>query len=94
VVGNIVIGACVGKLAELLDCVVMYAPPAVTTVQGSGAGLELSSLDPGHAVIVLQTLFCFNDQDASGHVFLIIDDDSTTWLRQALARFLAAYGQG
>jgi chemotaxis protein CheC len=93
-VGNIVIGACVGKLAELLDCVVMYAPPAVTTLQAGGAGLELLTLDPSHSVIVLQTLFCFNDQDASGHVFLIIDDGSASWLRQALARFLASYGQG
>ncbi len=93
-VGNIVIGACVGKLAELLDCVVMYAPPAVSTLQAGGGGLELLTLDPSHSVIVLQTLFCFNDQDASGHVFLIIDDDSAAWLRQALARFLASYGQG
>jgi chemotaxis protein CheC len=92
-VGNIIMGACVGKLSELLRCVVSYSPPGLMVHDATRAGVRLGAFDPACSVIVLQTLFCFGDQGAGGHVLLVISDESFQWLKAALADFVASYAQ-
>ena len=90
-VGNIVIGACVGKLAELLGTVVTYTPPSVAVDGQPADSLHAGLFDGESSAVVLRTLFRFAQQDLDGFVFLVSSSESIQWLRGALARFMARY---
>jgi len=90
-VGNILIGACVGKIAELLKDVVTYTPPVVAVEKGYQESLSGSRYDPDNTAIVLKTDFCFDERDISGFLFLVTSNDSVDWLREALRLFIEQY---
>jgi len=90
-VGNILIGACVGKLAELLDDRVTYSPPLVTVEGDPLASLAKDVWAPETTAIVLKTLFRFHGRNVKGFLFLVTSQDSIDWLRTALAAFLGRY---
>jgi chemotaxis protein CheC len=90
-VGNILIGACVGKLAELLDDTVTYSPPLVTVEGEQSAALAGDMWEPGTTAIVLKTVFRFNGRNVKGFLFLVTSQDSIQWLRTALAGFLGRH---
>jgi chemotaxis protein CheC len=90
-VGNILIGACVGKLAELLGTAVTYSPPRVVVESKFEVPLPRMLFDSGSSAIVLKTDFCFNDRNVQGYMFLVTSQESILWLKQALADFLAQY---
>lgn len=90
-VGNILIGACIGKIAELLGDVITYSPPRVV-VERSQRGIIADTLfAPGHLAIVLRTMFEFNDRNVSGYLFIITTEESFAWLKTALHQFLEQY---
>ncbi|MBU0730625.1 MAG: chemotaxis protein CheC [Proteobacteria bacterium] len=91
-VGNILIGACVGKIAELLDDVVSYSPPNVTVQRISKQPILERLADPEKHAIFMKTVFQFEDKDVSGALFLISGQDSLTWLKTALNNFMAKFG--
>jgi chemotaxis protein CheC len=90
-VGNIVIGACVSKLAELLSDMVSYLPPRFISragVQGSFSG----ALFEGEShVILLKTLFQFEARNVSGYLFLVNSYESMQWLKKAIGEFIDGY---
>ncbi len=90
-VGNILVGACVGKIAELLGDVVNYSPPRL--IDGNLADRVLSHdiFDPKNIVIILHTIFRFSGNTASGCLFLVTSHESVSWLKQALRTFLSQY---
>lgn len=90
-IGNILVGACVGKVAELLGDVVSYQPPRV--LSGNLADIHISegAFDPEDAVIVLQTVFHFSGRHVSGYLFLITSHDSINRLKQALHNFVRQF---
>jgi chemotaxis protein CheC len=90
-VGNILIGACVGKVAELLDTSVTYCPPTVAQEFVPGEALPTNIWEPGTTAIVLKTLFRFSGRNVNGLLFLVTSQDSLEWLRKALAAFLGRY---
>ena len=90
-VGNILIGACVGKVAQLLEDTVTYCPPRVAQEFVKGEALPLNMWEPGTTAIVLKTLFRFSGRNVSGFLFLVTSQDSLEWLRKALASFLGRY---
>jgi chemotaxis protein CheC len=90
-VGNILIGACVGKVAELLQDVVTYSPPRVIVENNPHDAIPESLFDPSYSAIVLKTVFCFNERDVSGLLFLVTSQESIGWLKQALVAFLEQY---
>jgi chemotaxis protein CheC len=89
-IGNILIGACIGKLAELLGDVTTYSPPRVV-VEKSLHGVYESLLDPDSMAIVLRTVFEFNEKNISGYMFVLTKQESFAWLKQALHKFLEQY---
>jgi len=89
-IGNILIGACIGKLAELLGDVTTYSPPRVL-VEKSLHGLYENLLDPDSMAIVLRTVFEFNEKNISGYMFVLTKQESFAWLKQALHKFLEQY---
>jgi chemotaxis protein CheC len=90
-VGNILIGACVGKLAELLKDVVTYTPPMVVVERDYGVAISENRYDPNNAAIVLKTDFCFDEGDVSGFLFLVTSHESVTWMKEALRLFIEQY---
>jgi chemotaxis protein CheC len=92
-VGNILIGACVGKLAELLGDVIQYSPPRVLVENKPNDALHQNLYDPGCSAIILKTMFRFNDKDIGGLLFLVTSHESIGWLKGALANFMAKYDE-
>ncbi len=90
-VGNILIGACVGKVAELLRDVVSYAPPRVIVENSPREAVSSELFDQQAAVVVMKTVFSFEQRAISGYLFLINDGESLSWLKTALHRFLDQY---
>ena len=90
-VGNILIGACVGKVAELLQDVVTYSPPRVILENNPNDAIPESLFNSSYTAIVLKTLFCFNERDVNGLLFLVTSQESIAWLKQALSAFLEQY---
>jgi chemotaxis protein CheC len=90
-VGNILISACIGKIAELLGDVITYSPPRVVIDQSLRGVVYDNMNDPDNLAIVLRTVFEFNQKNVSGYMFIITKQESFTWLKAALHRFLAQY---
>jgi len=90
-VGNILVGACVGKVAELLGDVVTYSPPRILIGNLSDTNVSRTLLEPGNCVVILQTVFHFGSQDVQGYLFLVASHESVGWLRQALRAFMSRY---
>ncbi len=90
-VGNILIGACVSKIAELLGNTVIYSPPRVIVENRSGNMAIDNLFDPGSMAVTLRTVFHFQDQEVSCFLFLICNWESISWLKKALNEFLKPY---
>jgi len=90
-VGNILIGACVGKVAELLKDMVTYSPPRVIIENHPSVSMPDTLFDPDNSAIILKTVFCFNERDVNGFLFLITSHNSVAWLKKALADFMEQY---
>ncbi|MFW9804675.1 MAG: chemotaxis protein CheC, partial [Candidatus Thorarchaeota archaeon] len=90
-VGNILIAACVGKLAELLQDVVNYTPPLVLEEKDYNDAISSGHYDPDKTAIVLKTDFAFESGNVSGFLFLITSNESIKWLKDALQFFIEQY---
>jgi len=90
-VGNILIGACVGKLAELLHDVVTYTPPLVLVEKKYEEAISSGHYDPEKTAIVLKTDFVFESGNVSGFLFLVTSNESIKWLKEALQLFIEQY---
>jgi len=90
-VGNILIGACVGKLSELLRDVVTYTPPMVIVEKDYREAISNGHYDEDKKAIILKTDFRFDEGDVSGFLFLVTNNDSVRWLKEALRTFIEQY---
>lgn len=90
-VGNILIGACVGKVAELLKDIVTYTPPVVVLERHYEDAFSENDFDPNQTAIVLKTDFNFSEGNISGFLFLVTSNDSIQWLKDALQIFIEQY---
>lgn len=90
-VGNILIGACIGKIAELLGDVITYSPPRVVVERSQRSAIADTLFTPDYLAIVLRTMFEFNEKNVSGYLFIITTEDSFSWLKTALHEFVAQY---
>ena len=90
-IGNILIGACIGKIAELLGDVTTYSPPRVVVENGLRGVVYDNLSDPDNLAIVLRTVFEFNDKNVSGFMFILTKQESFAWLKTALYKFLEQY---
>jgi len=90
-VGNILIGASVSKVAELLDDVVSYRPPRIVVESKPGDIVDWDLAEPEGPAILMRTVFSFDNRDISGLLFLIPSYKSFEWLKKALYAFLEQY---
>jgi len=94
-VGNILIGACVGKVAELLDDIVSFSQPRLLSsivIDNLSKDTVTPMLDePGKYAVLMKTVFHLEDKDISGFLFLIANHDSMKWLKTALNIFMEKF---
>jgi len=87
-VGNILIGACVSKLAAMLKESVIYEPPAIAFKDTIKTGFYNRLLKPDNCAIVLRTSFRFEADDISCYFFLVTSESSLIWLKKAINDYL------
>jgi len=88
-IANIMIGACIGKIAEMLETIVTYSPPILT-----GRDLQYllhESYDQSMKAIVLKTVFSFENKAINGFLLTITSPASIAWIKTALANFMENY---
>lgn len=90
-ISNILIGACVGKISDLLDTMVSYTPPELLSLEKTDYSFLLKHFDTEQRAIVMKTLFQFDEQNISGLLLIMTNDQSIDWLKKALHAFLNAY---
>lgn len=90
-ISNILIGACVGKISELLNTVVSYTPPELLSLGNSDYSFLVKHFEMDQTAIVMKTLFQFDEQDINGLLLIMTNYSSADWLRNALHDFMSAY---
>lgn len=90
-VGNIIIGACVGKVAEMLGDVVGYAPPRFYSHDQIHDTLDDILNQDSSFAILFKTVFNFENQNVSGYLFLVCQQEIMPWIKQAITEFLSQY---
>jgi chemotaxis protein CheC len=90
-VGNILIGACIGKITELLSDFVTYDPPRLIAQDLSQSTPAQFPVDEDSFAISIRTVFRFEQQNVEGYLFLITKQRSIKWLKKALQTFLESF---
>ena len=90
-VGNILIGACVGKLFELLDGVSTFFPPRAIVGEVFNESFILKEFDKDDYAITLQTNFRFEDRDIAGYLFLLNHQKTVGHVKKALKKYMEKY---
>ena len=90
-IGNILIGACVGKVSELLGTFVTYSPPQVLQGEANDYNYLIEHFDPQQTAIVMKTIFTFQEKDINGFLLILTNHESIDWLRKALHEFMDSY---
>jgi chemotaxis protein CheC len=91
-IGNIIIGACVGKIAEMLNDVVTYQPPRYFSGPVGTELIERQLQASGSLALVFKTIFHFDKQDVCGLLFLVTGENSAGWLKGAVDELLGGLG--
>lgn len=90
-ISNIIMGACISKIAELLKDVVSYSPPRYYAQAQIHGALEEAFSGKESFAIFFKTTFHFMEFDASGFLFLISDQSTLEWLKKAIDEYLNQY---
>ncbi|MBN1604840.1 MAG: chemotaxis protein CheC [Chitinispirillaceae bacterium] len=90
-IGNILIGACVGKISELLNTAVIYSPPKAIIGKSTEFDSFIDSFVPLQTVIAMKTVFKFLQKDINGFIVVLTDQESIKWLKTALDKFMESY---
>ncbi len=88
-IGNILIGACVGKMIELLKSSLTYMPPR--SIVGEDFQSLQETFEPGSYALLLKTDFGFEDRNVSGYLFLVFSQESIDPLKNAMKNFMSQY---
>lgn len=88
-IGNIVIGVCVSRIAELTGDVVTYLPPRIISGSTYASDFPKGLFEGDHYVIILKTIFHFEGRDIDGFMFLINSYESVAWLKKSIADYIA-----
>ncbi|MDD2897651.1 MAG: chemotaxis protein CheC [Desulfuromonadaceae bacterium] len=90
-ISNIIMGACISKIAGLLKDVVSYSPPRYYSQDQIHSTLQSAFADKESFAIFFKTMFHFKEFDASGFLFLISDQTTLAWLKVAIEDYLSQY---
>ena len=95
-VGNIIISACVGHIAEILKESVTYFPPrhfrAKSQNMLSKNMFDGDNLTEASIIVSFKTVFQFEEHDVTGYMFLISQTETLDWIKMAIKDYLELYG--
>ena len=78
-IGNILIGACMSKLFDLLHLYINFFPPRIIEVTREFRQFfDEESFNANSNIITLKTTFKFEDKNITGHLFIITNNDSSS----------------
>jgi chemotaxis protein CheC len=90
-ISNIIMSACISKIAGMLGDVVNYSPPRFYSQDQIDATLKEAFSGDEIFAIFFKTVFHFKEFDASGFLFLISNYNSLEWLKKAIDDYLNQY---
>ncbi|MBF0606722.1 MAG: chemotaxis protein CheC [Candidatus Magnetobacterium sp. LHC-1] len=90
-IGNILIGTCVSKMAELIGESVIYQPPVVVHSNLISTNLYASIFDASQLALTLNTTFKFKEQDLHCYLFLITSCATVPFLKKAIVDYLRQF---
>ena len=90
-ISNILIGACVGKMTELLNTFVTYSPPTVMQGDSEEYKYLVDNFDPEQSAIAMKTVFQFKQKNIEGFLLILTNQQSIGWLRRSLNDFMKSY---
>ncbi|MFH1035064.1 MAG: chemotaxis protein CheC [Pseudomonadota bacterium] len=87
-VGNVVIGACLGQFAELLQTNLSFTPPTVLMENIHSVYLqEVMRARPGDSLLI-QTNFKVDQRAVTGYLLILMPKDCLQWLYREVDNFL------
>jgi len=89
-IGNIIIGACVGKIAEILKDQVSFQPPRYVAAPLEHETIVKYLSGRKNLALVFKTVFHFERQDNFGFLFLVASEASLEWMRKAVDEYIGS----
>ncbi len=90
-IGNVLIGATVGRLFELLDRRINYMPPRTTGGYAFEDLLRRGAFTKDDFAITLRAEFSFEDRQVEGQLYLLNRQSAAEGLKRALGEFWSTY---
>ncbi|MDA3948407.1 MAG: chemotaxis protein CheC [Spirochaeta sp.] len=90
-IGNVLIGATVGRLFELLNRRINYMPPRVTGGYAFDDLLVRGAFTPDDFAITMKAEFAFEDRQVNGQLYLVNQQSAAAELKRALDEFWNSY---
>jgi len=87
-IGNILIGACVGMISELMSNHVSFRPPHYMNGTVGRLMLDEHLKEAGELALIFKTIFHFEKNNIQGNLFLITSNESIAWMKTAIDEFL------
>ena len=87
---NVVIGACVGGIAEPLEEVVSFAPPSRLGSRPDAGAFVVGDLGQGREALVINVDFKLEERRFRGRVLVFLSEPSLVRIDDAIHRFLDA----
>jgi chemotaxis protein CheC len=89
-IGNILTGACIGKLSELLETISHFSPPVLVAFAAPVKTVAMPLQDDLTEAILIRTdLDVEMNPPMFGCLMLLLPEPAARWLDEALDRFLA-----
>jgi len=86
--GNIVIGACLGKFAEILDSLLSFNPPQIFQDNIRLDRLKQAVSFPDYGALLILTSFRLEREEVTGYMFIFISSEFLETLFTSVDRFL------
>lgn len=87
-VGNVVVGACLGKFAELLDTLLSFNPPTVLIERLDSSSFANLAHARGETALSIKTFFQVEERQLTGYLFIFLPEECLSWLFREVDLFL------
>lgn len=87
-ISNILIGACIGRIFEMLNSRIRYQPPQIIAGSDFDNNYISTELESQDLAITMKTFFSFEDRNTKGYLILINSQNSIPHLKKALSQFI------
>lgn len=86
--GNIVLGACISRLAELLNVLTSFDPPDILLDKLTSDRITESVTTRQANALLVQTKFEINENEVTGYLFIFLSQSCLEWLFQEVDKFI------